>query len=242
MNNFYNKKKIKSKEYWALIPARGGSKSIYKKNITPLKGVPMINYSINAAKKSGLFERIICSTDDSDIANIAIDAGIEVDWRPCHLATDESPVVDTAREFLLRQNTFPSILALVQPTSPFLLPSHIVELIKKMEATKGCKSGQTISQIPHNYHAWNQRVYKNDNVEFLYKKERAEAYNKQLKPKLFNFGNLVAVYTVPLLNDMDFFSRPSVGIEVDWPYNLDVDNLQDLKLAELLLQSDNIKI
>jgi CMP-N,N'-diacetyllegionaminic acid synthase len=240
MNEFRSKKAFKLKKYWAVIPARGGSKSIYKKNIVLLNSVPLINYSIAAAKDSGLFERIICSTDDNEIADTAIDAGIEIDWRPKYLATDQSPVIDTVREFLLRQNEHPSILALIQPTSPFLLPVHISKLIKKMENTKECNSGQTITRVPHNYHSWNQRTFNNNNVEFLYKKERTAAYNKQKKPILFNFGNLVAAYTESLINGMDFFSAPSVGVEINWPYNIDVDNLQDLKLAEILLQSNSI--
>jgi CMP-N-acetylneuraminic acid synthetase len=227
---------------WALVPARGGSKSIPKKNIVSLDGRPMMEYGILAAKQTGRFERIVCSTDDAEIAACAEKAGIEVDWRPAALATDEAAVADVAREFLQRHDESPELLALIQPTSPFLLPAHVAALLDAMAARPDCNSGQTITPTIHNSHAWNQRLFEDGIVRFMFAEERRSAFNKQRKPKLFSFGNLVAARPAALLAGMDFFAEPSVGVQIDWPYNLDVDSPNDLKLAEAMMHAGLIKL
>ena len=224
-------------ECWVLVPARGGSKSILKKNIVPLGGRPMMAWGIAAAKSVGCCTRIVCSTDDDEIATVALNYGIEVDRRPAVLATDSAAVADVAREFLGRQVVLPEILILVQPTSPFLQPEHLSSLVERMLARPECNSGQTITEVGHNCHAWNQRTYEAGEVHFKFAAERKIAYNKQSKPKLFTFGNLVAVRPRVLMEGLDFFAEPSVGVEIEWPYNLDVDGPTDLRIAELLLQA-----
>lgn len=221
---------------YALVPARGGSKSIPKKNIVALGGRPMMCWGIEAIKTAGCCQRVVCSTDDDEIAEVARGCAIEVDQRPAELATDSASVADVARDFLRRQSTMPDILLLVQPTSPFLLPAHVTVLVERMASRLDCNSGQTITPVLHNAHAWNQRVYEFGEVRFKFSAERRAAYNKQSKPKLYCFGNLVAVRPAALIAGMDFFAEPSVGVEIPWPYNLDVDGPDDLRLAELLLQ------
>jgi len=197
----------------------------------------MMTWGIMAAKSVGCCTRIVCSTDDYEIATVALNCGIEVDRRPAVLATDSAAVADVAREFLKRQFVLPEILILVQPTSPFLQPEHLSRLVERMIAHPECNSGQTITEVGHNFHAWNQRIYETGEVHFKFAKERKTAYNKQSKPKLFTFGNLVAVRPRALIEGFDFFAEPSVGVEIKWPYNLDVDGPTDLHIAELLLQA-----
>jgi len=227
---------------WALVPARGGSKSIPKKNLAPLGGRAMLDYGVRAAQASGRCARIVCSTDDEAIAARAQALGIEVDWRPAALATDEAAVADVAREFLGRQPRMPDILVLIQPTSPFLLPEQVRELLDRMQADSEANSGQTICSIPHNYHAWNQREVADGRVRFKFAEERRSAFNKQRKPKLYTFGNLVAARSRALMAGFDFFAEPSVAVEISWPYNLDVDSADDLRLASALLQAGIARI
>lgn len=202
-----------------------------------------MEYGIRAAKESGCFDRIVCSTDDADIARVAVENGIEIDWRPAELATDEAAVADVARDFLARSAPFcPGILALIQPTSPFLKAQHIQGLIELMNLNTDCLSGQTITPVSHNSHAWNQRVFIDKHVSFKYANERRYAYNKQLKPELFTFCNLVAIRPAALIGGSDFFAEPSVGLPIAWPYNLDVDTLHDLKLAEAIMDARLVDI
>lgn len=104
----------------ALIPARGGSKRIAKKNIRPLLGVPLIAYTMGAALESGVFERVVVSTEDPETACMASDYGVSVIKRPAALATDDSPDVQWLRHALdvIMWGPFQS-WAILRPTSPF---------------------------------------------------------------------------------------------------------------------------
>ncbi|GKT37469.1 acylneuraminate cytidylyltransferase family protein, partial [Aduncisulcus paluster] len=82
-------------------------------------------------------------------------------------------------------------LALLQPTSPFLLPAQIDACSEALRDNPEANSAQTVAEIPHNYHAFNQRVIKDGAVDFNFTEERKFCYNKQSKPHFYSFGNLV---------------------------------------------------
>lgn len=113
----------------AFIPARAGSKRLQGKNVMPLAGHPLIAYTIAAARSSGLFRRVIVSTDAGEIADIARRYGAEVPFlRPAEMAADLSPDIEWIRftlQQLAEQNTAPDAFALLRPTSPFRLPETI---------------------------------------------------------------------------------------------------------------------
>jgi len=109
----------------ALIPARGGSKGIKGKNITPLGGKPLISYSIDTARSCNHALPTYVSTDDREIARISVDYGARVIDRPPELATDESPIISTLRHFVTvldSKNDRPDMIVLLQPTSPLRKP------------------------------------------------------------------------------------------------------------------------
>jgi pseudaminic acid cytidylyltransferase len=114
----------------AIIPARGGSKRIPRKNIKLFCGRPMISYSIEAAKKTGLFEKIIVSTDDEEIANIALKCGAEVPFmRPSELSCDNTPtapVIAHALKYLLEAGFPVSSACCIYATAPFLASQDII--------------------------------------------------------------------------------------------------------------------
>ena len=226
---------------WALVPARGGSKSIPLKNLVRLAGVPLLDYGVRAAQASGCVDRIICSTEDTRVARRAEELGIEVDSRPASLAGDEAPVADVAREFLQRHGT-PDLLLLVQPTSPFLLPPHVQALFRALSGDPAARSGQTVTPCPHNHHAWNQREVTGGRVRFKFPAERAAGYNKQSKPRLYLFGNLVGVRPAALLRGQGFFAEPSVAVEIPAPYDFDLDGPEHLAVAEALIRSGSVQL
>lgn len=225
---------------WGVVPARGGSKSIPRKNLALLGGRPLIDYGVGAAAASGCFERIVCSTDDAEIAARAHALGVEVDDRPAELGGDDVPVAKVVQEFIARSQSPPEVVVLVQPTCPFLLPRHVVDLLAGMRADRDAQSGQTITPVVHNNHAWNQRICEGGHVRFAFAKERESAFNKQRKPPLFVFGNLVAVRAKALADG--FFANPSVAVEIPRPYNLDIDTHDDLLLAEAILGAGLVRL
>ena len=113
----------------AIIPARGGSKRIPNKNIKPFAGKPIITYSIDAAKESGLFDRIIVSTDSEKIARAATKAGAEVPFmRPKELADDftpTAPVLLHAVKWLDVHEICPECFCCIYPTAPFISVDYI---------------------------------------------------------------------------------------------------------------------
>jgi len=114
-----------------IIPARGGSKRIPRKNIKMLNGKPMIAWPIETALKTSLFDRIIVSTDDPEIADIAISHGAEVPFvRPVELSDDFTSTRDVVihtLDFLQRENCIPKWTCCIYPTTPFLKTEYLLE-------------------------------------------------------------------------------------------------------------------
>lgn len=112
-----------------LIPARGGSKRIPRKNIRPFNGKPMIAWSIDAARQAGVFDRIIVSTDDDEIADVAQSHGAEVPFtRPADLADDHATTIDVVRHgigWLDANGGAPDALCCLYATAPFASPDDI---------------------------------------------------------------------------------------------------------------------
>lgn len=121
-----------------LIPARGGSKRIPRKNVLPLNGIPLIGYSILAAKNAGIFDEIIVSTEDEEIKKVALGYGVKVDDRPHDLAGDNVTKVTVVKEFLSREsnkNKYSTITALL-PTCPFRSAQHLKEAFEIFKSNK----------------------------------------------------------------------------------------------------------
>lgn len=122
----------KEKKILALIPARGDSKGIPRKNIKELGGKPLIHWSIEAANKSNYIDRLIISTDAKDVAKVAAQVGCEVPFiRPAELATDSSTSMDVIFHALDQIKEQYDYLLLLQPTSPFRRTQQIDSIIRQ---------------------------------------------------------------------------------------------------------------
>lgn len=239
-----SKWKITSNEIWALIPARGGSKSIPLKNLVEIRGRPLIEYVIQAAKKSKKITRIICSTEDEQIAQACLKNGVEVHKRPLDLSSDATPVLDVFIHLLndigSREGKIADILPILQPTSPFVLAEHIDHCVEMLEAHPSAESAQTITHMPHNFHAYNQRIVRDGLVRFRFEKERKSCYNKQTKPTHYVFGNLVVTRASTVLEKEEIFGTKSLPQIIDSDYALDIDQEKDVGLAEWLLDTEKV--
>lgn len=228
---------------WAFIPARGGSKGIPLKNISPLGGRPLLDYASRAALASGCFERIVCSTDHPLIAARARELGLEVDARPAELAGDAATTQAAMLEWLSRQagQELPEFIFVVEPTSPFLRADDIRALLERFRADVEAVSAQTVALPPHTHHAWNQRRMEGDRVSFAFA-ERKTVNFKQEKPILYIFGNLLACRTAKLLAGHGLFDEPSAGVRIEWPYDVNIDYPDDMRLAEALLHAGMVDL
>jgi CMP-N,N'-diacetyllegionaminic acid synthase len=238
---------IKSDSAIALIPARGGSKSIKLKNIVPLGTKKLIEYQFDAAlgTKIGTLDDVYCTTDSTKIADVCHSRNIKVIERPISLAEDLSRVEDAVTHSLhvlfSKFGEIPEIIALLQPTSPFLRPEHIEKVIKKLREHSEMDAVQTVTDIPHNMHAYNQRAISDDGlVSWVFSKERKIAYNKNLKPKHFKFGNLVAFRSKSVLEGKSCFGSRSGAVYIEPSYSVDVDGPEDLEYARFLIEHKKV--
>lgn len=139
-----------------VITARGGSKGIPGKNLKLLGGRPLIAYTIDAARQSGVLDRVVLSTDDAAIAEAARGLGCEVPFlRPAELARDDTPhlpVMQHAVEWLAAHDNYhPDLVLILQPTSPLRRAEHVQEAVA-LAQTSGADSVVGVSAVPVHYH------------------------------------------------------------------------------------------
>lgn len=138
-----------------IIPARGGSKSIPRKNIKDLGGKPLIAWTIDAAKASGVFNRVILTTDDKEIADAGKRCGAEIPFiRPQELAEDKTPtlpVLQHAVSWLKEHDGYAAnAVMLLQPTAPFRQARHIKEAVELFKQS-GADSVVSVVEIPGHF-------------------------------------------------------------------------------------------
>ncbi len=233
------KKQVTLGVCWAFIPARGGSKSIPLKNLSQLSGRPLLDYVIRAARESGVVEKIICSTDHSQIAQCAEESGAEIHHRSQKLSGDAVSTVAVIEGFLqdAKKSGLPEMLLLLEPTSPFVKSEQIIQAVAKLKGDPSVDSVQTVSQPPPNHHAYNQRIMDGERLSFRFAKLRKGLFNKQLKPQFYIHGNLRVFRVASFLKYGDIFGKRSLGIEIPFLDAMDVDGLLELQIAEALLQA-----
>lgn len=133
-----------------LVPARGGSKGIPRKNSRPLAGRTLLDYAADAARASGVIDRLILSTDDDEISRIGINLGYEVPFlRPPGLADDSAPMVDVVRHALAHISDLgdEAIVVLLQPTAPLRKPEHVRAAVRLLREEK-CDSVVSVVELP----------------------------------------------------------------------------------------------
>ena len=223
----------------AVIPARGGSKSIHKKNIRPLGGKPLIVWSIEVAKKVSEIDRIIVSTDDMDIGFIAKEHGAEVYERPPHLATDEALVIDALRDLfqcLRREGERSEVMLLLEPTCPFRSVKDVKECLNLI--SQGFDSVATFKEAELNPH----RAWKINGLEpEVFIEEAVPWMPRQKLPKAYQLNGAVYAFRIDKLpessNALLFGRRGAVVMPSE--RSVDIDGNMDFLFAESILKETN---
>jgi len=231
---------------WGIVLARGGSKSIPLKNLALLDGRPLIDYVLAAGAAATTLERLICSTDHAAIAAAARSRGAALHHRPAHLATDDAHPWDALAHLLeeaaARDHSVADILCVLQPTSPFVLPEDLDAAVTMLRENPEADSVQTVTTLTHNHHAFNQRVIESGYLRFRFPDERRVMYNKQRKPTHYVFGNLLVTRTRTLFSQHDLWGQKSLPRIIPSDYAADIDQPEDLGLAEWLLHSQRVRL
>lgn len=221
--------------YIAVIPARGGSKRISRKNLALLNSKPLIAYTIQAAISSKKISRVIVSTDNKEIAEAAKTWGAEVPFlRPKQLADSKSPIVETILHVLENIEQEDSItIVLLQPTSPFRNGHHIDESIMLFE-----KSGaDTVTSVnyakEHPYYAW---TLKNNKALTPYFSRKKQMIARQDLPVSLIENGAIYIIKKSVLKNKKIYGKKVMPYIMDQEVSVDIDTPYDLLFAEFILQ------
>jgi N-acylneuraminate cytidylyltransferase len=225
-----------------LVPARGGSKGIPRKNLQLLAGRPLVAHAVETARATSLVTRVLCSTDDPEIAEVAQAAGAEVPFlRPSELAQDHSEdwaVFKHALDWLLQHQAWqPDLIVNLRPTSPLRTPSHVDAAIQLLLDT-GADSVKAIClarQHPHKM--WLRRP--DGRIEpFLktaFRLARGPDVPRAQLEDVYWQNGVVDVTRLEMILEHGVMIGPRVaGLVIHPEESIDIDTPLDLALAELL--------
>lgn len=225
-----------------IIPARGGSKGIPKKNIKLLNDVPLINYTIKIALANQHIDKVLVSTDDSEIAEVARTCGAEVPFlRPSVLAQDDTPdlpVILHALEWLKEDQDYtPDIILFLRPTTPFKTNDIIDNCIQLLNDDPKASSVRTVHRAEGiNHPFW---MYKDENTylkPFITDIDLAQYYQRQLLPDCFKINGVVdALRPEVIISSNDLYGDKIRFIEIDETKAVDIDTPLDFAFATFLI-------
>jgi N-acylneuraminate cytidylyltransferase/CMP-N,N'-diacetyllegionaminic acid synthase len=230
-------------ENWCVIPARGGSKAIPRKNLAPLAGYPLVAYVICAARAARTVSRVIVSTDDPEIARVTASFGAEAPFlRPKELATDASPtlpaIVHAVTTLEREEKRRPELVTLLQPTSPFTRPDQIDAAVERLLADPTADSVTTVLEIDHVNHPYNvRRIGPDGSMDFFLKDEHYRFPTRQSKPPFYRFGNLYVMRRDVLIEKESLFGDRCLPEIVDLASCFDINDREDLRMAELMVSA-----
>jgi CMP-N,N'-diacetyllegionaminic acid synthase len=223
-----------------IIPARGGSRRIPRKNVLPLNGIPLLAYSIRAALGADVFTEVIVSSEDEEILKIAEEEGARIDHRPAHLATDTATKVQVIKEFLERPGhgeKYEYITALL-PTCPFRTHKHVREAFEllKSEGTPEFLIGVTEYDFPIQL-ALTPVDDKRMHITFAdgYKVTRSQDISKRYHPN----GAMYMAKVKAFLEKGTFFNEEMLTYKMSAIRSFDIDYPYQFAIAEILSKNIN---
>ena len=223
----------------AVIPARGGSKGVPRKNIRPLAGRPLIAYSIAAAREASRVDRVVVSTDDAEIAAVARGLGAEVVERPPELAGDAAPtlpVLGHAVAVLEAADGYrPEAVLTLQPTSPLRTARHIDEAAALFAADPLADSLVSCVAVPHIFHP--RSVMRRDEAGYLvpYLPSPQPTRRQDKEPVFARNGAALYITRTGRLSEYVFGGR-LIAYLMDEASSLDIDTEADFARAEAALK------
>ena len=221
----------------AVIPARGGSKRIPRKNIREFAGKPMIAYSISSALQSGLFERVIVSTDDEEIAQVARDCGAEVPFlRPKELADDQTgttEVIAHAVKHLQGQGGGLSAVCCIYATAPFIRQEDLKEGLRVLETGHW----QYVFAATNFSFPIFRSIHRNDRggLEMFFP-EHFNARSQDLPQAMHDAGQFYWGQPRAWLDHVRVFGETSTVVSIPHWRVQDIDTLEDWERAQIMWQ------
>lgn len=228
-----------NKKILGIVTARGGSKSIPRKNIKLFAGKPLLAWSIEVGIKSGILDRLIVSTDDKEIAEISKKFGAEIPFlRPAELAQDTTPtmpVLQHAVSFLKEQGYNSDYILLIEPTSPCRQACHLQEAAKILETT-GADSIVALGEVPKQFNpVWQFNITSENKIAMVNGGSIKNIIRRrQDLPQTYCRNGVFYLFKTDLL----FGSEPNIygedvrGYVIEEKYSVDIDGPEDWERAE----------
>ncbi|MFT7613562.1 MAG: CMP-N-acetylneuraminic acid synthetase [Parvicellaceae bacterium] len=226
-----------------LIPARGGSKRVPRKNWLPLNGIPLLAYSIKAAIGANVFDRVVVSTEDLEIAKVAKEFGAEVDNRPHDLASDFKTKDDVLLEFILRNKLNDNDqVTILLPTCPFRTTFHIIEANSKFKS--GLESFKSLISVCEFSFPIDLAMSIGENEHLLkaypekYQKTRSQEHKKSFHP-----NGAIYISTVGNFKEIKSFfgTKMQAYLMNEWD-SFDIDTPEQFSIAEAMMNIQKTKI
>lgn len=231
-------------EVLAIIPARGGSRGIPRKNLRTVSGRPLVVSAIEAALEAETVSRVVVSTDDDEIAGVAIAAGAEVPWRrPAELASDDARdvgVMTHALDALAVDGYRPDILVNVRPTAPLRTAADIDGAVRALVDTPGARSVKAVSAVlDHPYKMWTLADGVLVPIRTDWHDERGGDPDapRQSLPHVYRSSAAVdAVWVKALLETGRIHPGPIAAYVIDYSTDVDVDTEADLDRVQFIAE------
>jgi CMP-N-acetylneuraminic acid synthetase len=224
----------------AVIPARGGSKGVPRKNVTLVGGKPLIAWTVEAAREARRVGRVVVSTDDAAIAEVARGCGAEVPaLRPAALARDDTPGVEPAIHIVewldANEGYRPTAVVLLQPTSPLRTANDIDAAVGLMEA-RGASA--VVGVTPATMHpAWMKRLASDGALVDVPGLTQAETLRQHLDPLYVINGAIYLCAREVLVARRSFYAERTFAYVMPAERSLDIDSAWDMRVADLELAS-----
>ncbi len=236
-------------EVLAIIPARGGSKGLPRKNIRSLAGHPLIAYSIAAGLQAGLVTRTIVSTDDEEIAAVARKYGAETPFlRPAEFAQDNTldlPVFQHALTWLTEHEDYqPEVVVQLRPTSPVRPPSLVDDAVRMLLANPAASSVRGLVPSGQNPHKmWRvdpETGIMRNLIDVTGIDEPYNAPRQSLPQTFWQTGHIDAIRPDVILKQNSMSGPQMMALMIDPRYAVDIDQLMDLQKTEWLIYNTGL--
>jgi len=226
-----------------LIPARGGSKGIPNKNRKVLNGKPLLQYTIEAALGSKLLNRVVFSSEDETLIELARSMGAEVPFiRPSILSQDDSgtlEVVQHALKVLSCDGEKYDAVCLLQVTNPFRTSKFIDEAIKKFKNSHA-DTLLSVLKVPHTYNPhWVFKVSKKGHIELVTGDKQIIKRRQDLPITYHRDGAIYLVKADTILNKNTLYGEMISYIESNPEHQVNIDTAEDWEKAEIIAKSIN---
>lgn len=226
-----------------VIPARGGSKGVPRKNIKLLGGKPLLQYTAESALESTLLSKIVLSTDSEEISNIGKRIGLEVPFiRPENLALDTTPTLDVLKHAILfyeKQEEYFDAICILQPTTPFRKKNSIDLAIQEFVNTKA-DTLISVLEVPHQYNPHWVFEKKEAFLKIATGDETIISRRQELPKSFYRDGAIYIIKRDQIMNNNSLFGKSIAYVESATYFSVNIDTLEDWEKAEnWLLKKDS---